>query len=132
GMRALISLLLLASFAWSRALAADCPMAFAPQGQPDGAAASASTPHEHHGHPQAPAAPADRHDAGNHPPSPAQHAAGGCAVMTACGATAAPPAPAPLAASDLPRADGAAADRGSYASPSLASDPPPPRIALRS
>lgn len=131
-MRTLISLLLLASFAWSQAVAAGCPMAFGPREQPDGAAASASTHHAHHGHHQPPAAPADRHDAGHHPPSPAQHAAGGCAVMTACGATAAPPAPVSLAARYVPQPDGAAADRGSYASPSLAADPPPPRIALRS
>jgi hypothetical protein len=128
-MRTLTALLLLACFAWSQAMAADCPMALVPQGQAEGAAASASTHHAHH---PAPAAPADRHDSRRHPPSPAQHAGGGCALMMSCGATAAPPAPVALAASYLPQADGAAADRGSYASPSLATEPPPPRIALRS
>lgn len=128
-MRTLISLLLLACFAWTQALVADCPMAPAPSGQAEHAAASASTHHGHH----APApAPAERQDDRRHPPSPVQHLAGGCGVATACGATAAPAPAVSLAAYDAPAADGLAVRRGPYASPTLSTDPPPPRTALRS
>ena len=125
-MRTLITLLLLACFAVTQASAAGCPMANVPQGQAEGTAASASTHHGHH----APA-PAERHDGERHAPSPVQHLASGCALM-ACGSTAVPPAAGSLAIHDAPQPDGLAAGRGFYASPSLATDPPPPRIALRS
>jgi hypothetical protein len=128
-MRSLISLLLLACFAWTQALVADCPMAPVPSGQAEHVEASASTHHGHH----APApAPAERQDDPRHPPSPVQHLAGGCGVATACGASAAPAPASSLQAFDAHRTDGLAAGHGSYASPSLSTDPPPPRIALRS
>lgn len=128
-MRTLIAVLLLACFAWTQAMAAVCPMAEAPSGEAEHAAASASTHHGHH----APApAPAQRQDDQRHPPSPVQHLAGGCGVLTACGATAVPALASSLPALDAPRADGLSAGRDSYASPSLSTDPPPPRIALRS
>ena len=127
-MRTLITLLLLACFAVTQASAAGCPMGSAPGGRAEGTAASASTHHGHH----APApAPAERHDGERHPPSPVQHLAAGCVLM-ACGSTAVPPAGVSLVAREAPRADGLAAGRDSYASPSLATDPPPPRTALRS
>ncbi|HYR12331.1 MAG TPA: hypothetical protein VEQ60_31380 [Longimicrobium sp.] len=126
-MRTLISLLLLACFAWTRAMVADCPMAPAPSGQAEHAAASA-----HHGHHAPAPAPAEQRDDHRHPPSPVQHLAGGCGVATACGATAAPTLASSLPAFDAHRTDGMAAGRGSYASPSLSTDPPPPRVALRS
>jgi hypothetical protein len=125
-MRSLISLLLLACFALTQAMVADCPMASAPSGQPEHAAASASSHHGHH----APA-PAGQDDP-RHPPSPAQHAGSGCGVLMACGAAAAPPVASSLLALDAARADGLAAPRDAYASPTLSTDPPPPRIALRS
>jgi hypothetical protein len=128
-MRTLISLLLLACFAWTQATVADCPMAPAPSGQAEHADASASPHHAHH----APApAPAGRQDDPRHPPAPAQHLASGCGVLMACGAAAAPPLAASLMAPDAPRADGLAAGRDAYASPTLSTDPPPPRTALRS
>jgi hypothetical protein len=128
-MRTLITALLLACFAWTQAMAAVCPMAPAPSGEAEHAEASASTHHGHH----APApAPAQRQDDQRHPPSPVQHLAGGCSVLTACGATAVPALASSLPALDAPRADGLSAGRDSYASPSLSTDPPPPRIALRS
>lgn len=127
-MRTLISLLLLACFAVTQASAAGCPMATAPHGQAEGGSASASTHHGHH----APApAPAERHPDERHPPSPVHHLAAGCVLM-ACGATAAPPAVPSLAVRDAARQDGTARARDVYASPSLATDPPPPRSALRS
>jgi hypothetical protein len=127
-MRTLISMLLLACFAWTQAMVADCPMALEPAGQAEHAAASASTHHGHH----APApAPAEPRDDPRHPPSPVQHLAGGC-VLAACGATGVPAVASSLPALDAPRSDGLAAGRGSYASPSLSTDPPPPRTALRS
>jgi hypothetical protein len=127
-MRTLITFLLLACFAVTQASAAGCPMAEGPHGQAQGTAASASTHHGHH----APApAPAERHDEERHPPSPVQHLAAGCVLM-ACGSTAVPPAAGSLAIHDAPQPDGLAAGRDSYASPSLVTDPPPPRIALRS
>jgi hypothetical protein len=127
-MRTLITLLLLACFAVTQASAAGCPMASAPHGQAEDGHASASTHHGHH----APApAPAERHEDERHPPSPVHHAAAGCVLM-ACGSTAAPPAAPTLAVRDAARPDGTAPGRGFYASPSLATDPPPPRIALRS
>lgn len=126
-MRTLITALLLACFAWTQAMAAVCPMAPVPSGEAEHAAASASTHHGHH----APA-PAERQDDPRHPPSPAQHLAGGCGVLTACGATAVPALASSFPAPDAPRADGLSAGRDSYASPSLSTDPPPPRIALRS
>ena len=128
-MRTLITVLLLACFAWTQAMVADCSMAPAPSGQAEHAAASASPHHGHH----APApAPAGHPDDTRHPPSPVQHLASGCGVATACGATAAPALASSLPAPDAHRTDGLAAGRGSYASPSLSTDPPPPRIALRS
>lgn len=128
-MRTLITVLLLACFAWTQAMVADCPMGPAPAGQAEHAAASASTHHGHH----APApAPAERRDDQRHPPSPVQHLGSGCGVATACGATAAPPPASTLASIDAHAHDGLAAGRASYASPSLSADPPPPRIALRS
>jgi hypothetical protein len=128
-MRTLITLLLLACFAWTRATAADCPMAPAPSGQAEHADASASTHHGHH----APApAPAGEHGGQRHPPSPAHHPAGGCGVQTACGATAVPPLASAVPAFDAARADRPAARRDAYASPTLSADPPPPRSALRS
>ncbi|HEX6369567.1 MAG TPA: hypothetical protein VF006_11675 [Longimicrobium sp.] len=126
-MRTLISMLLLACFAWTQAMVADCPMAPEPSGQAEHAAASASTHHGHH----APA-PAERPDDPRHPPSPVQHLGGGCGVLAACGATAAPPRASALAAFDASVSDGATAGHGSYASPSLSTDPPPPRTLLRS
>jgi len=105
-MRTLISLLLLACFAWTQASVADCPMAPAPVS-------------------------GGRHDPRN-PPSPAQHLGGGCGVLMTCGAAAAPPLASSLAALDAPRPDRVAAGRDAYASPTLSTDPPPPRIALRS
>lgn len=130
-MRTLITLLLLACFAVTQASAAGCPMASAPHGQAEGTAASASPHHEHHGHHAPAPAPAERHDGERHPPSPVQHLAAGCVLM-ACGSTAVPPSAGSLAVHDAPRPDGIADGRGFYASPSLATDPPPPRIALRS
>jgi hypothetical protein len=127
-MRTLISLLLLACFAWTQATVADCPMALEPSGQAEHVSASASTHHNHH----APApAPAEREDP-RHPPSPVQHLAGGCGVATACGAAAAPALASALSVPDAPGSDGLAAGHGAYASPTLSTDPPPPRITLRS
>jgi|GEM_PF-1823947 len=127
-MRTLITLLLLACFAVTQASAADCPMASGPHGQAQGEAASASTHHAHH----APAPePEPRHDGERHPPSPVQHLAAGCVLM-ACGSTAVPPSALALAVRIAPQPDGIAAGRGFYASPSLATEPPPPRSALRS
>lgn len=121
-------MLLLACFAWTQAMVADCPMAFEPAAQAEHAASSASTHHGHH----APApAQAERRDDPRHPPSPVQHLAAGC-VLAACGATAVPAVASSLLALDAPRSDGLAAGRGSYASPSLSTEPPPPRTALRS
>lgn len=128
-MRSLISLLLLACFAWTQAMVADCPMDSVPSGQAEHAAASASP---HHGHHAPASAPAQRHDDERHPPSPAQHLASGCGVLAACGAAAAPSASSSLLSLDAPRADGLAAPRDAYASPTLSFDPPPPRSALRS
>lgn len=128
-MRTLITLLLLACFAWTQATVADCPMAPVPSGQAEHAAASASPHHGHHAPAPAPAEP--RNDE-RHPPSPAQHLASGCGVLAACGAAAAPPVSSSLLALDAPRADGLAARRHAYASPTLSFDPPPPRSALRS
>jgi hypothetical protein len=130
-MRTLITLLLLACFAVAQASAAGCPMASAPHGQAEGTDASASTHHGHHGHHAPAPAPEPRHDGERHAPSPAQHLAAGCVLM-ACGSTAVPPAAGSLAVHDAPQPDGIAAGRGFYASPSLATDPPPPRVALRS
>jgi hypothetical protein len=130
-MRTLITLLLLACFAVTRASAAGCPMADAPRGQAEGTDASASSHHGHHGHHAPAPAPETRHDGERHPPSPVQHLATGCVLM-ACGSTAVPPSAGSLAVHDAPRSDGIADGRGFYASPSLATDPPPPRIALRS
>jgi hypothetical protein len=127
-MRSLISMLLLACFAWTQAMAADCPMAPAPSGQAEHAPASASP---HHGHHTPAPVPAGQDDP-RHPPAPAQHLAGGCGVLMSCGAAAAAPLAASLPALDAPRADGLAAGRDSYASPTLSTDPPPPRTALRS
>lgn len=128
-MRTLINLLLLACFAWTQATVAACLMAPAPPEQAEHAAASASTQHGHH----APApAPAERQDDHRHPPSPVQHLAGGCGVAAACGATAAPALASILPAFDAAATDGTAAGRGAYASPTLSTDPPPPRSALRS
>ncbi|WP_420129675.1 hypothetical protein [Longimicrobium sp.] len=128
-MRTLITLLLLACFAWTQATVADCPMAAVPSGQAEHAAASASSHYGHHAPAPAPAEP--RNDE-RHPPSPAQHLASGCGVLAACGAAAAPSASASLLALDAPHADGLAAGRDAYASPTLSFDPPPPRSALRS
>lgn len=128
-MRSLISLLLLACFAWTQAMVADCPMAPAPSGQAEHADASASPHHGHHAPAPAPSAPRDDQ---RHPPSPAQHLASGCGVLMACGTAAAPPLAASLPALDASRAHGLAAGRDAYASPTLSTDPPPPRIALRS
>jgi hypothetical protein len=128
-MRSLISLLLLACFAWTQAWVADCPMAPAPSGQAEHAAAFASPHHGHHVPAPAPSGPRDDE---RHPPSPAQHLAGGCGVLMSCGAAAAAPLASSLPALDAPRADGLAAGRDAYASPTLSTDPPPPRIALRS
>lgn len=128
-MRTLITLLLLACFAWTQAMAAVCPMAPAPSGEAEHASASASTHHGHH----APApAPTPERDDPRHPPTPVQHLAGGCGVLTACGATAVPALSSSLPAPDAPRADGLSAVRDAYASPSRSTDPPPPRPALRS
>lgn len=127
-MRTLITLLLLACFAVTQASAAACPMAPGPQGEAGSAAASASTHHGHH----APApAPAEGHEGDRHTPPPVHPPAAGCVLMT-CGATAAPPAAPSLAVRDAARPDGMSAGRGFYGSPSLATDPPPPRSALRS
>ena len=62
--------------------------------------------------------------------SPVQHLAGGC-VLAACGATGVPAVASSLPALDAPCSDGLAAGSGSYASPSLSTDPPPPRTPLR-
>jgi hypothetical protein len=128
-MRTLISLLLLACFAWTQASVADCPMAPAPSGQAEHADASAPPHHAHH----APVpSPAGSRDDPRHPPSPAQHLASGCGVLMACGTAAAPPLASSLPMADASRADGMAAGRDAYASPTLSTDPPPPRTALRS
>jgi hypothetical protein len=125
-MRTLISLLLLVCFAVTQASAAGCPMASGPHGQAESEAASASTHHGHH-------APApDWHDHGQeHAPSPAHHVGAACVLM-ACGSTAVPPLALALDLRDAPASDGLAGGRGSYASPSLSTEPPPPRGALRS
>lgn len=126
-MRTLISLLLLVCFAVTQASAAGCSMAPGPHGQPESEHASAST--HHHGH-HAPA-PAEHHHGEKHAPAPAHHVGATCVLM-ACGSTAVPPSALALDVRVAPAADGLAAGRGFYASPSLSTDPPPPRGALRS
>lgn len=127
-MRMLTTLLLLVCFAWSQAAAADCPMAPGPRGQDEGVALDASHHHGHHAPAPAPAGD----DAERHPHGPAPHAATGCGLLMSCGATAAPPAHAHLSAHLLDAADGVSAERGRYASPTLSTDPPPPRLPFRS
>jgi hypothetical protein len=124
-MRTLTALLLLVCFAWSQAAAAECRQA-TPSGGP--ADVQASAPGHHHGHP----APAPAGDDTHHPQAPAHHAATGCGMVSACGTAASPP---PIIAPSAAFADaghGVAMERGAYASPTLSTDPPPPRIALRS
>jgi hypothetical protein len=125
-MRTFTSLLLLVCFAWSQAAAADCRQASPPGGQAD---VQASAHQHHHGHP-APAPAGD--DDARHPQSPAHHAGTGCGLLMSCGAAASPPPIVPLSAAFADAGHGIAADRGAYASPTLSTDPPPPRIALRS
>ena len=125
-MRTLISLLLLVCFAVTQASAAGCSMASGPHGQAQSEHASASTHHGHH----APA-PAGHHHGGEHAPAPA-HQVGSACVLMACGSTAVPPSALAVDVRDVVAADGLSAGRGSYASPSLSTDPPPPRGALRS
>jgi hypothetical protein len=126
-MRTLTTLLLLVCFAWSQAAAADCRQPSGPGGQAD--VQESAHPHHHSGHP-APAPAGD--DDARHPQAPAHHASTGCGVLVSCGAAASPPAIVPPTAAFADAGHGIGADRGAYASPTLSTDPPPPRIALRS
>jgi hypothetical protein len=123
-----LTTLLLVCFAWSQAAAANCSRADVPAGEQADVQAGAS--HAHHGH-HAPAPAPSNDDGERHPPAPAHHASG-CGVLMSCGAAATPPAAAGIAAHFADAAHGARADRDRYASPTLSTEPPPPRIALRS
>lgn len=125
-MRTLISLLLLVCFAVTQASAAGCPMASGPHGQAQAEHASASTHHGHHD-----AVPAGHHHGGEHAPAPAHHVGSACVLMS-CGATAVPPSALVVDVRDGPVSGGVSGGHGFYASPSLSTDPPPPRVALRS
>jgi hypothetical protein len=129
-MRTLTTLLLLVCFAWSQAAAANCSQADGPAGE-QAADVQAGASHAHHGH-HAPAPVPSNDDGERHPPAPAHHASGGCGVLMSCGAAATPPAAAGIAAHFADAAHGARADRDRYAAPTLSTEPPPPRIALRS
>ncbi|HEX6037831.1 hypothetical protein [Longimicrobium sp.] len=124
-MRTLTTLLLLVCFAWSQAAAAECHLAARPGGASD---VHADAHAHHHGH----TAPVPAGDDNPHHHGPAQHASTGCGMLTSCGAATAPPVLAQPAAAFAQAAHGPGADRGAYTSPSLSTEPPPPRVDLRS
>lgn len=124
-MRTLTTLLLLVCFAWSQAAAADCRQAPGPGGASDVRADA----HAHH-HGQHAPAPAGSDDP--HPHGPAHHAPSGCGMLAQCGTAAAPPLASQPTAAFAQAAHGVSVDRHAYASPTLSTDPPPPRAALRS
>lgn len=119
-MRALLSLLLLASLAWSQAAAAMCPMT-APSTETAG--------HGAHGHAQAPHEHAPRHHRDDRS-APAQHAPAACAVAPGCAAPALPPRPAAPATVSSLSAHPLPVDGGAYLSRHPGTDPPPPRLPL--
>ncbi|HWK89036.1 MAG TPA: hypothetical protein VNP72_03550 [Longimicrobium sp.] len=119
----MLSLLLLACLAWTRAAAADCPAAPAAGPEPAHAHAPASA-HTHHAPAQEPTQ--HHHPDGEHG-GPLQHAGGGCTLVMHCGAAALPAAAPDGGADGLLPGRGMAAARAAYLSPVLGTDPPPPR-----
>ena len=122
-MRTLTTLLLLVCFAWSQAAAAGC-QASGPGGASN---VHADAPAHHHGH-HAPA-PAGSNDPHRHGPA---HASTGCGMLNACGAATAPPVLAQPTAAFAQAGHGLRAERDAYTSPTRSTEPPPPRVALRS
>ena len=122
-MRRIASLLFLLAFAFTQASAAECPMASASAAPASGGAHAMHGAAGHHGGHHA-----DADDPGpRHSHVPGQRAE--CGIVMSCGAAlvvageiAVAPAPAPAAA--LPWRPAL------YASPTIATDPPPPRLAL--